>query len=78
MFSHATDKKIVVDNPIVDLDGDEMTRIIWSMIKEKVRLRGESEDELLTSRHITAHYMHLLVRLGKQFISFHPLSGVDS
>ncbi len=26
--------KIKVANPIVDLDGDEMTRIIWSMIKE--------------------------------------------
>ena len=28
--------KIKVDNPLVDLDGDEMTRIIWAMIKEKV------------------------------------------
>ncbi len=28
--------KIKVANPIVDLDGDEMTRIIWKMIKEKV------------------------------------------
>ena len=28
--------RIKVDNPIVDLDGDEMTRIIWKMIKEKV------------------------------------------
>lgn len=26
--------KIKVDNPVVDLDGDEMTRIIWDMIKE--------------------------------------------
>ena len=26
-------------NPVVDLDGDEMTRIIWTQIKEKV---GES------------------------------------
>jgi isocitrate dehydrogenase len=26
--------KIKVANPVVDLDGDEMTRIIWSMIKE--------------------------------------------
>ena len=29
--------KIKVDNPVVDLDGDEMTRIIWKLIKEKVR-----------------------------------------
>ena len=31
-----TDKRIKVDNPIVELDGDEMTRIIWASIKEKV------------------------------------------
>ena len=28
--------KIEVKNPIVELDGDEMTRIIWAMIKEKL------------------------------------------
>lgn len=31
-------KKIKVENPIVDIDGDEMTRIIWAMIKEKLIL----------------------------------------
>ncbi len=31
-------KKIRVDNPVVELDGDEMTRIIWSFIKEKLIL----------------------------------------
>ena len=30
--------KIKVDNPVVDIDGDEMTRIIWAMIKEKLIL----------------------------------------
>jgi isocitrate dehydrogenase len=30
--------KISVRNPVVDLDGDEMTRIIWSFIKEKLIL----------------------------------------
>lgn len=30
--------KIKVDKPIVELDGDEMTRIIWSFIKEKLIL----------------------------------------
>ena len=30
--------KIKVKNPIVELDGDEMTRIIWEMIKEKLIL----------------------------------------
>jgi len=28
--------KIKVDNPVVELDGDEMTRIIWHFIKEKL------------------------------------------
>ena len=28
--------KINVDNPVVDIDGDEMTRIIWQIIKDKV------------------------------------------
>jgi isocitrate dehydrogenase len=28
--------KIKVQNPVVDLDGDEMTRIIWTFIKEKL------------------------------------------
>jgi len=31
-------RKIIVKNPVVELDGDEMTRIIWSFIKEKLIL----------------------------------------
>ena len=31
-------KKIVVKNPVVELDGDEMTRIIWDFIKTKLIL----------------------------------------
>ena len=30
--------KIKVDTPIVEIDGDEMTRIIWAMIKERLIL----------------------------------------
>ena len=30
--------KIKVANPVVELDGDEMTRIIWSFIKQKLNL----------------------------------------
>jgi isocitrate dehydrogenase len=30
--------KIKVENPVVELDGDEMTRIIWQMIKDKLVL----------------------------------------
>ena len=30
--------KIVVDNPVVEIDGDEMTRIIWKFIKDQLIL----------------------------------------
>ena len=30
--------KISVKNPVVELDGDEMTRIIWQFIKNKLIL----------------------------------------
>src|SRR5438045_7087091 len=28
--------KIAVKNPVVEMDGDEMTRIIWKLIKDKL------------------------------------------
>ena len=28
--------KIKVENPIVEMDGDEMTRIIWKFIKDQL------------------------------------------
>lgn len=34
--SFASFKKVKVSKPVVDVDGDEMTRIIWAWIKEKV------------------------------------------
>ena len=33
--SSAAPQKIKVKNPVVELDGDEMTRIIWQDIKDK-------------------------------------------
>jgi isocitrate dehydrogenase len=36
--SFASFRKVQVANPVVDIDGDEMTRIIWQWIKEKVSL----------------------------------------
>jgi isocitrate dehydrogenase len=29
-------KRIVVKNPVAELDGDEMTRVIWQLIKDKL------------------------------------------
>ena len=34
----ATFQKLKVQKPVVELDGDEMTRIIWKWIKEKVTI----------------------------------------
>lgn len=28
--------RIKVDNPVVEMDGDEMTRVIWQRIREEV------------------------------------------
>ena len=44
--------------PLVEIDGDEMTRIIWAMIKEKlilpfVDLKTEYYDLSLLSRNAT-------------------------
>nr|WP_238404670.1 isocitrate dehydrogenase (NADP(+)) [Flavobacterium psychrophilum] len=37
-LTHIIMAKIKVANPVVELDGDEMTRIIWTFIKEKLIL----------------------------------------
>ena len=37
-MTDVTFEKIKVENPVVDLDGDEMTRIIWKWIKDKLIL----------------------------------------
>ena len=31
-------KKIKVKTPLVEMDGDEMTRVMWQMVKEKLLL----------------------------------------
>jgi isocitrate dehydrogenase len=46
-------------NPIAELDGDEMTRVLWDMIKEKlikpyVALRTEYYDLGLKNRDCTS------------------------
>ena len=37
-------KKIKIEGPVVELDGDEMTRIIWEFIKEKLILQYVDVD----------------------------------
>jgi isocitrate dehydrogenase len=34
----------IVKNPVVEIDGDEMTRIIWKKIKDDVSRRSLSQD----------------------------------
>ena len=51
--------KIKVNNPIVELNGDEMTRIIWDFIKKKLilpylDLKIESYDLSIQNRDETA------------------------
>ena len=50
--------KIKVNNPIVDLNGDEMTRVIWDFIKKKLilpylDLKIESYDLSIQNRDKT-------------------------
>ena len=51
--------KITMKTPIVEMDGDEMTRVLWSMIKDKlilpyVDLKTEYYDLGLLNRNATA------------------------
>ncbi len=66
--------KIKVANPVVDIDGDEMTRIIWKMIKDKLifpyldipleyyDLSVEKRDE--TNDQITIDAAHATLKYG--------------
>lgn len=67
-------EKIKVVNPVVELDGDEMTRVIWSFIKEKLifpyldldikyyDLGMEKRDE--TDDQITVDAAHAIKKYG--------------
>ncbi|MFW6227550.1 MAG: isocitrate/isopropylmalate family dehydrogenase, partial [Bacteroidota bacterium] len=66
--------KIVVKNPVVELDGDEMTRVIWRFIKEKLifpyldmdikyyDLGMENRDE--TNDQVTIDAAHAIKKYG--------------
>ena len=50
--------KLKVKNPVVELDGDEMTRIIWSFIKDKL-IKPYLEIDLKYYDLGTVSYTHL-------------------
>ena len=43
----STFTKIKVANPVVEMDGDEMTRVIWKLIREKVKKKKKIFFHLL-------------------------------
>ena len=66
--------KIKVANPVVDLDGDEMTRIIWKLIKDKLILPFLDlqieyydlgmENRDATDDHVTVAAAHAIQKWG--------------
>lgn len=67
-------QKILMKTPIVEMDGDEMTRVLWAKIKEKlllpfVELKTEYYDLGLQNRdatddHVTVESAQATLRLG--------------
>lgn len=67
-------EKIKVLNPVVELDGDEMTRVIWSFIKEKLILPYLDidikyydlgiENRDLTNDQVTVDSAHAIKKYG--------------
>ena len=52
-------KKIEMSNPLVEMNGDEMTRVIWGLIKDQlinpyIKLKTEYYDLGLENRNKTA------------------------
>lgn len=55
MASSTGIKKIKVKNPVVEMDGDEMTRIIWQVIKDKVIAPDRKSTWI---RHVLTRSVH--------------------
>ncbi|MDR1353593.1 MAG: NADP-dependent isocitrate dehydrogenase [Treponema sp.] len=66
--------RITMKTPLVEIDGDEMTRVLWNLVKEKlilpwVDLKTEYYDLSLSSRdatndEVTAESARAILRLG--------------
>ncbi|CAB1313785.1 unnamed protein product [Coregonus sp. 'balchen'] len=53
------DKRIKVSQPVVEMDGDEMTRIIWEFIKEKVLNWDQWRELILSNVDVELKYYDL-------------------
>jgi isocitrate dehydrogenase len=58
----ASGQRIKVANPVVDLDGDEMTRIIWAKIKETV-INSTSKALFSSQKTIKILYFYSICKL---------------
>ena len=79
--------KIKVANPVVEMDGDEMTRIIWAKIKEKLihpylAIDLKYYDLSIQNRDATGDQVtdrcrqrHKAIRRGGQVRDHHPRRG---
>ena len=63
--------KIKVDNPIVELDGDEMTRIIWKKIREEV------SPSRFSCQRTRTNIVLIRIRVGGPPPSIHNLSAIS-
>ena len=73
--------KIKVANPVVELDGDEMTRIIWKFIKEKLILpyfiiKKLPIDSTIILREFS-YYIYLFYKCAKYFYKNLNWKNVD-
>ena len=59
-----TFRKVQVANPIVDMDGDEMTRIIWEWIRE--RLIKDCRAKKPTQQNMLKYAYVILILLEEQ------------
>ena len=75
-------EKIKMTTPLVEMDGDEMTRVLWKMIKDElilpfVDLKTEYYDLGLEYRDQTRDQVRLTVRM-RQRSTVLPLSAQRS
>ena len=61
-------EKIKVKNPVVEMNGDEMTRIIWEYIKEKLIPDGRNEPTLKIINTVKKHFVCFLS--GCRYLEF--------